>query len=291
MLLAGGCAGSRYPFLTSKERANETGLDYFLARYYSSIAGRFTGSAPGPFTPADPQSLNRYPYTQNNPLKFIDPTGRSLYLSGADADYIVAELAKFSGLSLERDSKTGKVTIKKSSKRKLKGTSTWLANKLIDAIRDPRAEVKIQTGRNQPNVFFDSYASQQLDVADYNAVKAADPKFAAVSLGHVIEEYYYEQLIPLTELDDSSERPAGGSRGPLTHMGRFPESHTAALGFESKVMSDFTGWWEQPMQQKSLVSTPSLQIIRFEYSTISYDVTIKNSTVVRITTHEKTKPR
>ena len=27
---------------TSKERDNETGLDYFLARYYSSTQGRFT---------------------------------------------------------------------------------------------------------------------------------------------------------------------------------------------------------------------------------------------------------
>lgn len=28
--------------VTSKERDNETGLDYFLARYYSSTQGRFT---------------------------------------------------------------------------------------------------------------------------------------------------------------------------------------------------------------------------------------------------------
>jgi RHS repeat-associated protein len=35
-----------YPFLTTKERDNETGLDYFLARYYSSTQGRFTGVDP-----------------------------------------------------------------------------------------------------------------------------------------------------------------------------------------------------------------------------------------------------
>ena len=32
-----GHAGCNYPFFTSKERDIETGLDYFLARYYSSI--------------------------------------------------------------------------------------------------------------------------------------------------------------------------------------------------------------------------------------------------------------
>jgi hypothetical protein len=37
---AGGCAGFNYPFLTQKERDNETGLDYFLARYYLSTQGR-----------------------------------------------------------------------------------------------------------------------------------------------------------------------------------------------------------------------------------------------------------
>jgi len=31
-----------YPFLTQKERDIETNLDYFIARYYSSIQGRFT---------------------------------------------------------------------------------------------------------------------------------------------------------------------------------------------------------------------------------------------------------
>lgn len=62
---------------TAKERDSETGLDYFGARYYGSNMGRFT--SPDPLLnsghPADPQSWNRYAYTRNNPLKFIDPTG------------------------------------------------------------------------------------------------------------------------------------------------------------------------------------------------------------------------
>jgi RHS repeat-associated protein len=72
-----GCAGSNYPFLTSKERDIETGLDYFLARYYSSTQGRFT-SADEPFADQgeeDPQSWNLYLYAGNNPLLFTDPMG------------------------------------------------------------------------------------------------------------------------------------------------------------------------------------------------------------------------
>jgi RHS repeat-associated protein len=60
---------------TSKERDIETGLDYFGARYYSSVQGRFTGvDIAGPNL-SNPQSLNKYTYTLNNPLRYIDQNG------------------------------------------------------------------------------------------------------------------------------------------------------------------------------------------------------------------------
>ena len=50
-------------------------LDYALARYYSSMLGRFFSVDPVLGTPHSPLSWNRYAYAMNNPLKFIDPTG------------------------------------------------------------------------------------------------------------------------------------------------------------------------------------------------------------------------
>jgi RHS repeat-associated protein len=87
-------SGNRYKF-TGKERDSESTLDYFGARYYSSQQGRFlspdefTGGPvdafsssdplpPGPLPYAqivEPQSLNKYAYAYNNPLRFTDPDG------------------------------------------------------------------------------------------------------------------------------------------------------------------------------------------------------------------------
>jgi RHS repeat-associated protein len=67
----------RYTFLTQKERDEESGLDFFNARYYGSMLGRFT-SPDQPFADqyeSDPQSWNLYVYVSNNPLIYTDPTG------------------------------------------------------------------------------------------------------------------------------------------------------------------------------------------------------------------------
>jgi len=69
--------GLRQKF-TQKERDNETGLDYFGARYYGNTQGRFTGADPAGIKQKhlmNPQDLNRYTYVANNPLAFIDPNG------------------------------------------------------------------------------------------------------------------------------------------------------------------------------------------------------------------------
>ncbi|MEK6300492.1 MAG: RHS repeat-associated core domain-containing protein [Acidobacteriota bacterium] len=80
---------------TQKERDTESGLDYFLARYYSSAQGRFT--SPDPYMIifeknkgrnqsererrvrtyiSQPQIWNKYTYSLNSPVRNVDPDGR-----------------------------------------------------------------------------------------------------------------------------------------------------------------------------------------------------------------------
>jgi RHS repeat-associated protein len=69
---------------TGQEHDEESGLDYFRARYYSSALGRFT-SPDAPFIDqnrSNPQSWNLYTYVRNNPLRFTDPTGSAMYEGG-----------------------------------------------------------------------------------------------------------------------------------------------------------------------------------------------------------------
>jgi RHS repeat-associated protein len=70
-----------------KEKDKETGLYYFGARYMKAEIGRFI--SPDPVGPVDagtsktnyqmltnPQKLNRYAYSLNNPYRYLDPNGK-----------------------------------------------------------------------------------------------------------------------------------------------------------------------------------------------------------------------
>jgi RHS repeat-associated protein len=108
---------------TGKERDAETGLDYFGARYFSAAQGRFTSPDPVYFQQemlADPQRFNLYAYARNNPLKFTDPSGEAIELTGdtdearkrqlaAIQDAVGKEAAK--RLNIVQDKDTGKYMV------------------------------------------------------------------------------------------------------------------------------------------------------------------------------------
>ena len=70
-------------FTFTGQRADATGLMYYRARYYSSVLGRFVSADTIVAQAGNPADLNRYSYSRNNPLKFVDPSGHScVYVNG-----------------------------------------------------------------------------------------------------------------------------------------------------------------------------------------------------------------
>ncbi|WP_328427491.1 polymorphic toxin-type HINT domain-containing protein [Streptomyces sp. NBC_00443] len=78
-------------FIGGTDDSESTGLQHIGAREYDPATGRFISVDPL-LTPSDPQALNAYAYSNNNPLTFSDPSGMGCIhgAPGGGADGICA---------------------------------------------------------------------------------------------------------------------------------------------------------------------------------------------------------
>ncbi len=60
---------------TGQRKDSGSGLLFYNARWYDPVVGRFLSPDTIVPSPGDPQSLNRYAYVLNNPVKYRDPSG------------------------------------------------------------------------------------------------------------------------------------------------------------------------------------------------------------------------
>ncbi len=70
----GGTPSTDFGF-TGQRRDASAGLMYYGARFYDAGLGRFVSADTIIPQASNPQSLNRYSYTLNNPIKYTDPDG------------------------------------------------------------------------------------------------------------------------------------------------------------------------------------------------------------------------
>lgn len=86
----------RIPFrFTGKELDDETALYYYGARYLDPRTSRWISSDPAGFDLINPNDnpsllisgLNWYSYTENNPIRYTDPTGMEPVYAGMDSNY------------------------------------------------------------------------------------------------------------------------------------------------------------------------------------------------------------
>ncbi len=79
-------AGSKTEFQANGQQVDaEDGLTYLRSRYYDPGTGRFIMRDSNAGSPYTPQTLNRYVYSNNNPIAMEDPTGNWFGLDDAVA--------------------------------------------------------------------------------------------------------------------------------------------------------------------------------------------------------------
>lgn len=92
---------------TDQYRDEESNLYYYGARYYDAALGRFTTADTVVPDPANPQHLNRYAYVNNNPMKYVDPSGHAA--EDTPASNIFEEPQEGRNRSFVPDSKVGEI--------------------------------------------------------------------------------------------------------------------------------------------------------------------------------------
>jgi RHS repeat-associated protein len=117
-------------FLTDQELDAESGLYNYDARLYDPIVGRFISAdevVPDWF---NSQSLNRYAYCVNNPLKYKDPTGHLFGLDDAFAVAVGVIAAKAIGFAVGY---LGVKAAEKAATMKSDSTTKQNANKNVNS--------------------------------------------------------------------------------------------------------------------------------------------------------------
>ncbi|MEW6412578.1 MAG: RHS repeat-associated core domain-containing protein [Candidatus Zixiibacteriota bacterium] len=123
---------------TGKPFDNEggMGLYYYGARYYAPELGRFT--AIDPLASKYP-GLSPYVYCANNPMKFVDPDGRTVTITGNEAQQAVDALGKqYNNLTITRDTASGQVSASGNAQ-------TDAEKKFVEAVNSQKINVNLTT--------------------------------------------------------------------------------------------------------------------------------------------------
>jgi RHS repeat-associated protein len=83
---------------TGQREESAIGLYFYRGRWYDVVLGRFVQADTIVPDPANPQSLNRFSYVLNNPVRYTDPTGHLEFEDDPnDVTFIVSPNRSFTG--------------------------------------------------------------------------------------------------------------------------------------------------------------------------------------------------
>ena len=183
----------KYSF-NAKELDEETGMYYYEARYY----------APPTFTSRDPlfekyPTFTPYAYCANNPVKFIDPTGMELVLTGEleDINSFIKIINSFFDFSSELFILNNGVVRKNDeiSEKELdnmSGAQKAFYNTMMSAIENKKV-ISIDIVNKVGKVLFGAWETGQIDIADMIALGTGEGSNMYSVIGHEIAEQQYKQ--------------------------------------------------------------------------------------------------
>ncbi len=165
---------------TGNERDSESGLDDFGARYYASTMGRWMSpdainlTDERVFNPAN--TLNKYVYGGNNPLKYVDPDGRDITVfytnTGPAGHFWMVAYEQTTGESAVMDfgpDKAQSWLIERGLPIDVAGTTNYDAHQeTLDQIRQDYTSLTIQTNPEDTQKAIDAIRSFNADNHDWN---------------------------------------------------------------------------------------------------------------------------
>ena len=189
---------------------------------YANKLGRFTSTDPIFIELRrlnDPQQLNLYSYTRNNPLTFTDSTGLDIEVTGTEQEAYRKRLQQNLSFTTQINSKTNKVEIVDANgnvldKKQLKTLGKTLKGgekELFNAITDTKNHVTIDTVRKDAGVDFgrfDGKGKNTIDAADLDVLDASKDNGGFTSarvVGHETLEAYAAAKTGATTPGDSHD--------------------------------------------------------------------------------------
>jgi len=169
------------------------------ARYYDPVIGRFLAEDPMNMLSMEmnPGYFNRYMYTMNDPINFIDPTGMVVELTGnaADREAFLTAASDVSGLELTE----------KDGQLQAEGDITTESGASIMSAINSNATISVNAVSNDDGISFDSFATGDIDAGDISSINSQDSDLANGLLTHVFAERTYaaENPIPGGSIEES----------------------------------------------------------------------------------------
>ena len=214
-------------------------------RLYDPVIGRFFSPDKYVANSSFTQDFNRYTYARNNPLKYIDPTGKILVIIGNQADISLRQLNSISKLALVRDPETGRITPTADPLNKID-------HQILKILNDPKITVNLTAtdGDIQSPLGGAFWGNRLLRDADGNVIGASTDQ-RVNPLKNYLLDYMYDAKIGTTVLHEITESYLGGVlsmfiktdagraiRGTSTHKYIYEPAHNSAYPLPAKFEED-----------------------------------------------------